>query len=253
MEQVISKYKTTYSNVVTKKELINELKRCSAKGYSNKTKNELIDMLEKHKHTDNDCSVFDNMMYRWYIKHEKALLTLEENLSTQSEVANKNAQDDGLTKNVQDNAQDDGSTENVQGNAEDDNRLYDKDILTFAEVLYDSDVVLNKNRVMNKRIKKADKIKLWDVVSTELETKKESMINNRVVQLRCLSILNLVANMKKYDFNPVSNRLKLGFVEYEDYCKKRDERFSKCLENMKIVVYSQDANGVFKKNEEFSD
>lgn len=224
MEQVIVKYKTNYSNVVTKNELIVEIKRCGIKGYSKKKKNELIDMLEKQMHCSNEYSLFENMVYTWYMKNQTNLDALESKKGDTNIVLNDTSMD----------------------KSKDDDKLYDEDLNSFAEILYESDVVMNQKRVMNKRIQKAEKLKLWDTVSNELRKNKLNMINSRINQLRSLSTLNLAANMKQYEFKPLSNKLQQYIIEYESHCKERETRFAEHLDNMKIVVYSFDDKGVLK-------
>lgn len=84
MEEVIAKYKDAFTRVVTKTDLIVEIKSCGVKGYSKMNKNEVIDTLEQHKHNNEEHSVFDTMVYSWYLKHKQALDALNKDATTES-------------------------------------------------------------------------------------------------------------------------------------------------------------------------
>lgn len=243
MEEVIAKYKTAFAKVVTKNDLIVAIKGCGVKGYSKMKKDELIDVLEK-QNNNSECSVFESMVHSWYLKHKKALDIIDKDAVAQfNKVEDPVVSDDTESVEIESNSNPQEPVETKQ----DDEQYYNQDIYRFAEVLYESDVELNRTRIMNKRCKKADKERLLESLLVQLEARKADMIKRRIAELRSMTILNIATNMKRNNFQPESQKLKDGIIEYEQLCQQRAELFNKQMDSTKIVVFTPGDNGMLQQ------
>lgn len=240
MDEVIAKYKNAFAKVVTKTDLIVAIKGCGVKGYSKMKKDELIDVLEK-QNNNSECSVFESMVHSWYLKHKQALDIIDKDAVAQfNKVEEPVVSDDAESVEIESNS----NLQEVPMEAkQDDEHYYNQDIDRFAEVLYESDVELNRTRIMNKRCKKADKERLLESLLVQLEARKPDMIKRRITELRSMTLLNIATNMKRNNFQPESQKLKDGIVEYEQLCQQRAELFNKQMDSAKIVVYTPGNDG----------
>jgi hypothetical protein len=241
MTEVIAKYKNAFARVVTKNDLIVVVKGCGVKGYSKMKKDELINVLEKQNNNNSEYSVFETMVHSWYLKHKQALDIIDKDAIAQfNKVEEPVVSDDVASVEIESTL---NPQEVVEDTKYDDEQYYNQDINSFAEVLYESDVELNKTRVMNKRCKKADKQRLLETLLVQLEARKEDMIKRRIAELHSMTVLNIATNMKRNNFQPESKKLKDGISEYEQLCQKRAELFNIQMDNTKIVVFTPDNNG----------
>jgi hypothetical protein len=240
--EVIAKYKNAFARVVTKNDLIVAIKGCGVKGYSKMKKDELIDVLEK-QNNNSEYSVFEMMVNAWYLKHKQALDIIDKDA-----VAQFNKVEEPVTDTESVEIESNSNLQEVPVETkQDDEHYYNQDIDRFAEVLYESDVELNKTRVMNKRCKKADKERLLESLLVQLEARKADMIKRRIAELRSMTILNIATNMKRNNFQPESQKLKDGISEYEQLCQQRAELFDKQMDSTKIVVFTPGDNGMLQQ------
>ena len=238
--EVIAKYKNTFARVVTKNDLIVAVKACGVKGYSKMKKDELIGVLEK-QNNNSECSVFESMVHSWYLKHKQALDIIDKDAIAQfDKVEEPVVSDDAESVEIESNS---NPQEMPVDTKHDDEHYYNQDIERFAEILYLSDVVHNRVRVMNKRGKKEDKERLWQSLLVQLEARKPDMIKRRIAELRSMTILNIATNLKRNNFQPESKKLKDGISEYEQLCQQRAELFNKQMDATKIVVFTPGNDG----------